>query len=58
MEHKLTRDQIRWAAAHDWFGADNGDGTITVVERWSDLAGEQQFRWAGTFQELRAWAGY
>jgi hypothetical protein len=49
----LTKDQIRWASEHDWFAADNGDGTINV--KWDDgtIA-----RWNSTFRDLRFWAGY
>jgi hypothetical protein len=32
----LTTSQITWASEHDWFVRDNGDGTITVADRYSD----------------------
>lgn len=61
----LTVRQIQWAATHDWFLRDNGDGTITLQEAWTV---SHKFKacelhtkiilWTGTFAELRDWAGY
>lgn len=50
----MTSQQIKWAASHDWFVMDNGNGTITVRD---DLGGPL-LTWTGSFSELRAWAGY
>ena len=56
----LTHKQIAWAAAHDWFVRDNGDGTITVHDWYTigDALFEERVTWRGSFSELRAWAGY
>lgn len=53
----LTREQIAWAKQHDWFVADNGDGTITVADRYSD-GFEVIMPWLLGFRALRDWAGY
>lgn len=56
----MTQEQIAWAATHDWFVCDNGDGTI-VVREWfvaSDCAWAVEQTWTGSFGALRAWAGY
>lgn len=59
---QLTAAQIRWAADHDWFVRDNGDQTITVVDRSYDAANDQLHEdvlvWDDTFAALREWAGY
>lgn len=54
---KLTQTQIKWAAQHHWFIADNRNGTITVADRYSD-GRETIMVWRGTFAQLRDWAGY
>lgn len=61
----LTPQQRRWAASHDWFVKDNRDGSIEVLDRWSQLHSngtvthhEKQLHFAGTFKALRDWAGY
>ena len=56
----LTTQQIKWAASHDWFVGDNGDGTIIVRDAYV-LDGnlfETDIRWAEGFRALRDWAGY
>ena len=57
----LTPNQIRWAASHDWFVRDCGDGSIVILERgvWNghDFV-NNEFHWRGTFRALRDWAGY
>lgn len=54
----LTASQIKWAASHDWFVSDNGDGTITVLTmEMSDPIGATMI-FSGSFRELRDWAGY
>ena len=53
----LSYSQIIWAAQHDWYVADNGDGTITVAASWSGgltIIGV----FGGSFAALRDWAGY
>jgi hypothetical protein len=58
----LTPEQIRWAASHDWFVADNKDGTIDVRETWLNVntGGSEQavYQFLGTIDDLREWAGY
>ena len=53
----LTAAQIRWAAAHDWFIRDNGDGSIRVADRYSDGTCFI-IDWYLSFADLRTWAGY
>ena len=53
----LTKRQIEWAAGHDWVLADLGNGTILVIEL-SELIGDIARPFAGSFRELRDWAGY
>ena len=59
---QLTTQQVRWAASHDWFVADLGNGLIQVVDRWVNLRtgerGEDVLVWDKPFAELRDWAGY
>lgn len=60
-DQMLTPSQIKWAASHDWFIADNGDGTIKVRECFTIngvLFQEEPIRWTGSFRALREWAGY
>lgn len=57
----LTKEQIRWAASHDWFVADCLNGTIQVrdVVVWADgHITEDYITWTKSFRELREWAGY
>lgn len=56
----LTPQQIAWAASHDWFLADNKDGTITVkeVSAANGVASLDLVIWAAGFQALKDWAGY
>jgi hypothetical protein len=56
----LTPGQVRWAASHDWFISDCGDGTIMIRDGWT-LNGVydcQIIRHTGSFKALRDWAGY
>ena len=58
---RLNADQIQWAAKHDWFIADMGNGHILICdERWGDdpTAHLNVIGWIGSFAELRTWAGY
>lgn len=52
----MTSEQIWWASLHDWFIRDNKDGSIDVLESWSD--GREIVRSFGDFPALRTWAGY
>ena len=59
----LTAQQIKWAAQHDWFVCDNGDGTITVRDTYMVMGGgparQDTLIWEDrSFAELRSWAGY
>lgn len=61
----LNTAHIGWAKSHDWFVRDNGNGTIEVSDRWSQLHPdgkvthhEQQIHWTRSFAALRDWAGY
>lgn len=56
----MTYRQIQWAASHDWFVRDNGNGTITVHDQWVWRDGTCGDAWVffSDFRELRAWAGY
>jgi hypothetical protein len=56
----LTRAQIAWAASHDWFVSDCGDGTIMVRDAWTlnGVYDEQILHFAGSFAELRDFANY
>lgn len=56
----MTEQQIKWAASHDWFVCDKGDGSIIVRDAYT-LRGEYhsaEIVWTGSFSELRDWAGY
>ena len=61
----LTAQQITWAKGHDWFAADCRDGTIMVIDRYSQLRSdghvtshEESIHWTQGFKALRDWAGY
>lgn len=57
----LTSKQITWASKHEWFVGINLDGTITVRDEIVDRKGVVAitvYTWDGTFEALRAWAGY
>ena len=56
----LTTKQIQWARSHDWFFADNGNGTIIVRDMFTldGVYHEQLITWHGSFSALRDWAGY
>ncbi len=58
----LSIQQIKWAASHDWFVRDNGNGTVTVRDEYF-RAGDKSVSvdflvWCKSFSALRAWAGY
>lgn len=59
----LTTRQIAWARSHDWFVRDNGDGSITCLDVWTNVNVEPRV-WHEDevrhhdFQALRDWAGY
>lgn len=56
----MTRLQIAWAEQHDWFVRDNGDGSITVLER-ALMPGGGVVESQKVFSDiklLRIWAGY
>lgn len=59
----LTKAQIKWALEHDWAIRETADGQSIVV--WDVVLNvetneviEKQYRWTGSFQDLRIWAGY
>jgi len=56
----LTASQIKWAASHDWFVQDNGDGTICLrdASTTNGVYSETLIHWTHSFRELREWAGY
>ena len=56
----MSKQQIKWASQHDWFHADNGDGTITIVDRYTfnGVLHEVFEIWDSGFKALRDWAGY
>jgi hypothetical protein len=56
----LTQSQVKWAASHDWFVQDNGDGTICVrdASTTNGVYTETLVRWSRSFRALRDWAGY
>lgn len=57
---RLTAQQVRFAASHDWFVSATAEGIIVVRDLFTfeDKAFEEAFIWGGTFAELRNWAGY
>jgi len=61
----MTSQQINWAKSHDWFISDKADGTIYVLDRYSQLHPDKSIthhadivHWTASFAELRDWAGY
>lgn len=56
----LTPSQIKWAASHDWFVCDNGDGSIVVNDAWTQdgVLYQRDVTHTGSFGALRDWAGY
>lgn len=61
IKHPLTRDQVKWANKHDWFLADNCDGSIWVAEYGWDKDGNADNKiilWDKGFKALKTWAGY
>ncbi|MGY2987692.1 hypothetical protein [Bradyrhizobium sp. USDA 4508] len=61
----LTARQIDWARSHDWFLGDKRDGTIWIVDRYSQQHAdgsithhEETIHFTQGFQALRDWAGY
>jgi hypothetical protein len=62
LKGRLTKSQVRWAASHDWFVADLGNGLIQIVDSWVNIKtgerGEDVLVWDKSFAELRSWAGY
>lgn len=61
----LTASQIRWAKSHDWFYTDLRNGTIIVIDRYSQqhkdgtiTHHEDSIVWTKSFSALRNWAGY
>lgn len=56
----LTTAQIKWAASHDWFIQDNGDGTILVHDCFTENGRyfQRLLLWDQSFAALRDWAGY
>lgn len=56
----MSREQIEFAKRHDWFIADNGNGTIQCLDDYTDGSGNR-FQQAVTFSDFRSlldWAGY
>lgn len=61
----LTTAQVNWAKSHDWFVRDNGNGTIQVLDRWTQMhadksvtSHEERINFTEGFRALRDWAGY
>lgn len=59
---RLAPAQHRWAKSHDWFhDYDTGCGILRVKDCFVDAQGvdhEVVKVFAGSFDDLRAWAGY
>ncbi|SPL64420.1 hypothetical protein [Ochrobactrum soli] len=55
----MNNEQIAWAARHDWFVADLGNGTVLVLDcyRVNGAPHEAEITFAD-FRALRVWAGY
>jgi hypothetical protein len=56
----LTRAQIAWAATHDWFVRDMGDGTIMVRDGYTldGVYHEELVHFRGDLKALRDFANY
>lgn len=56
----MNQQQINFAAQHDWFLTDNGDGSITCVDYATNEDGLliQEPRTFTNFKLLLIWAGY
>lgn len=56
----MTPKQINFAAQHDWFLEDNGNGSITVTDYTTNEDGlfVMQPRTFDNFDLLLQWAGY
>jgi hypothetical protein len=50
----MTNQQMNWAASHDWFVRDAGNGFAVVRDQDTD----EGYRVFGTFAAMRRWAGY
>ena len=55
----MSAKQIRWAASHEWFVQDNGDGSILVHEVSFNAEGERfdDYLTFTCLSDLREWAG-
>lgn len=49
----MTRQQIKWAAQHDWFIRQSGNGVVVRGD-----CGEPDEVFFNDAKALRAWAGY
>ncbi len=56
----MTASQIKWAASHDWFIADLGNGMIQVNDAYTldGVLFQETITFSGSFRELRDWASY
>lgn len=61
----LTSNEIRFASHHDWFIEDNGNGSVTVLDTWTEtdkktglVSGGSQRLVFDNFNKLYVWAGY
>ena len=58
----MTRNQVRWAATHDWFlSSSERNGSVTVADVRYDAktqAVTSSLRTFTDFRSLYAWAGY
>ncbi|UGY15186.1 hypothetical protein HAP48_0042790 [Bradyrhizobium septentrionale] len=61
IEHgtKFSKSQVQWIMDHDW-AVRSLMGAVVVIDRftYNGSAYAEYFVWAGTFNELRDWAGY
>ncbi|MEJ0096176.1 MAG: hypothetical protein WDN46_23010 [Methylocella sp.] len=56
----MTKQEIKWAASHDWFVADMGDGRVLVLDNSQLVTGQNVCEWCSfsSFSALRNFAGY
>lgn len=56
----MNANQIKWAASHDWFVADLGDGRVLVLDNSVYPGGLNVCEWCTftDFKALRDFAGY